>query len=84
MNHSSNQLTDSDYTLLSNTLSNLYSWTSNDLEQDFIYFILSEIPMLPEPRIRKLFKDYSSLSPLERNSAHFDIRSFIEQSLYIL
>lgn len=68
---------ESDCDILSNTLSNLYDWESEDLEKDFIQFVKSEIPHISDQDLKKLFRDYNELSPLERDHVGFDARSFI-------
>lgn len=68
---------ESDFNILSNTLSNLYDWDSEDLENDFIQFAKKELPHISDEKLKKLFRDYNELSPLQRDHVAFDTKGFI-------
>jgi hypothetical protein len=74
-------ITQEEMRILINTLSNIYDWSSENLEKDFVSFIQSEIKTIPEDKIVNLFNKFESIPTLERESIHFNFESFIRNNL---
>jgi hypothetical protein len=66
--------------IISNTLSNIYDWESEDLKGDFINFIQSEYK-IEESKLSKIFDEFNSLPAIERESISFDINYFVSKHL---
>ncbi len=67
--------------IIINTLSNIYDWESENLEQDFCNFICKEISSIDHKLAKKLFNEFDQLSPIERESIHFDYNDFLEETI---
>lgn len=67
--------------IIENSLANVFDWTSENLEQDFINFIHSEIPTLAPEQVETLLKRYCSLKPMEREAIDFNFEHFIRINL---
>ena len=66
--------------IISNTLSNVYDWESEDLKGDFVQFLHSEY-QIEESKLSQIFDDYNSIPALERESLSFDINQFVKTYL---
>jgi len=72
-----------DIEIICNSLANIYDWDSENLENDFILFIKSEIPHLERDRIEKIINDFERLPAEQKNSINFNYREFVESCLDI-
>ena len=66
--------------IISNTLSNIYDWESEDLKSDFINFLHSEYK-IEESKLSLIFDEYNSLPALEREALSFDLNHFVSRYL---
>ena len=67
--------------IITNTLSSLYSWPSDNLQKDFVNFIQSECVNISKEKLVNIFNKYELVPPLERESAYFDVELFISKHL---
>lgn len=66
--------------IITNTLSNLYDWDSDDIREEFISFLNSEYAIDKE-KLVEIYDSFESLSPLVRDSATFNLNDFITRKL---
>lgn len=66
--------------VISNTLSNLYDWESEDLKEDFVSFLHNEYNIDKE-KLSELFDQFNSLPALERDSVSFNLPDFVAKFL---
>lgn len=74
-------LTQLETQIIINTLSNIYDWESENLEEDFCNFICKEIKTIDHNLAKKLFIEFDQLSPLERDSIYFDYNDFLKETI---
>ena len=63
------------------SLSNIYDWESQNLEEDFVDFLAKEIPSLDRGKVRSLFRAFDQIPAKDRDSVSFNYESFIEKHL---
>lgn len=66
--------------IISNTLSNIYDWESNDLRSDFIDFLSRECS-IDNKKLGKVFDSFESLPPLVKESVTFRMDQFVLKQL---
>lgn len=66
--------------IITNTLSNLYDWDSENIREDFISFLNSEYAINKE-KLAEIYDSYESLSPLTRDSVTFNLNDFVSKQL---
>lgn len=74
-------ITQKEMTILVNTLSSIYNWSSENLEQDFIAFVKGESVSLSEDDLASIFNKFESVPILERESVYFDLEMFIKKNI---
>lgn len=71
-------LTEKDYSIIKDSLANVMDWDSENLEKDFVSLITTEIPNLPQAKVVKMFEQFISLHPIQRDAIDFDFQAFIQ------
>ena len=66
--------------IITNTLSNLYDWDSEDIREDFISFLNTEYAIDKE-KLAEIYDSFESLSPLIRDSVTFNLNDFVSKQL---
>jgi hypothetical protein len=66
--------------VITNTLSNIYDWESDDLRSDFINFLNSEYS-INKGKLGYIFDSFDSLSPVIRDSVTFNLNQFVLRQL---
>ncbi len=69
---------------IATTLSGVYSWTSNDLEKDFVAYILDLYPELSRDVALKVFRSFDQIDPIIRDDARFRIFDFVNDTINTL
>ncbi len=66
--------------IITNTLSNIYDWDSEDIREEFISFLNSEYAIDRE-KLAVIYDSFESLSPLVRDSVTFNLNDFVSKQL---
>lgn len=69
------------YQVIASALADVYSWTSDDLEEDFANYITESCPDFRRDLAIRVLKSFDELDPLKRDSATFDLAEFVQREL---
>lgn len=69
---------------IATTLSGLYSWVSNDLEKDFVEYILDLYPELSPDVALNIFRSFVQIDPIIRDDARFRLFDFVNDTINTL
>ncbi len=62
-------------------LSDIYSWTSINLEEDFADYVTEVCPHLSRETAIRILVAFDQLDPIERDSATFPLIEFVQQEM---
>jgi hypothetical protein len=68
-------------TVIASALSDVYSWTSINLEEDFADYVTENCPHLSREAAIKILKAFDQIDPLERDSASFPLIEFVQHEI---
>lgn len=66
---------------IATTLAGVYSWASNDLEKDFVDYILDLHPELSPDVALKVFRSFDQIDPIIRDDARFGLFDFVNDTI---
>lgn len=64
---------------IATALSNVYSWESANLEEDFADYVTELCPHVSRESAIKILKSFDQLDPVERDSATFQMTDFVQR-----
>ena len=65
-------------------LANVYSWTSNNIENEFADEVTKICPHVSRGAAVRILKSFDELDPLDRDSATFDLTEFVKKEISAL
>lgn len=72
-------LNETNEAIIINTLSNIFDWDSENLEEDFCKLISYDLQIIDYDLAKKIFNDYNKISPIEREAIDFDYYLFLKK-----
>ncbi len=67
--------------VIASALSDVYSWASINLEEDFADYVTGNCPHLSREAAIKILKAFDLIDPLERDSASFPLIEFVQHEI---